>query len=122
MQTWLVGARHPHLLGGAARCAAVLYEAAEVDGATGPWRKLINVTIPMVTPACLFTLVDRTYRRVSSFRQCLDHDQWWASPCNRVLYTSICTNNGFTFFTHGLCFGNGLVLFILVLVVSVHHL
>jgi ABC-type sugar transport system permease subunit len=33
-----------------------LYEAAEIDGA-GPWRRLLNITLPMVTPVMFYNLI-----------------------------------------------------------------
>lgn len=33
-----------------------LYEAAELDGAAG-WQKLINVTLPMISPVIFFNLI-----------------------------------------------------------------
>jgi multiple sugar transport system permease protein len=38
---------------------AVLYEAAEIDGA-GPFRKFFSVTIPMLSPVILFMVVMTT--------------------------------------------------------------
>lgn len=50
------GTRMIILLAGLQGIPQDLYDAAEVDGA-GTWRKLINVTIPMLTPTLFFVTV-----------------------------------------------------------------
>ncbi len=45
-----------------------LYEAAEIDGA-GPWTKLWNVTVPMISPAILFNLITQGIAAFQSFTQ-----------------------------------------------------
>lgn len=47
------------LLAGLQNIDASLYEAAEIDGA-GPWQKFRHVTLPLLKPAILVTLVFRT--------------------------------------------------------------
>ncbi len=44
------------LLAGLQAIPADLYEAAKVDGA-GPWRRLFNVTLPMLSPSTFFVVV-----------------------------------------------------------------
>ncbi|MHB0875329.1 MAG: carbohydrate ABC transporter permease, partial [Anaerolineae bacterium] len=55
MQTWLVGGSILIYLAALQDVPRSLYEAAEVDGATS-LRKLFSITMPMVTPAFLFSL------------------------------------------------------------------
>lgn len=43
-----------------------LYEAAEIDGASG-WRKLLHVTVPMLSPVIFFNLVMGLIRSVQTF-------------------------------------------------------
>ncbi len=43
-----------------------LYEAIELDGA-GPWRKFVNITLPMLSPVLFFHLVIGLIRGVQTF-------------------------------------------------------
>ena len=117
MQTWLVGAGILIFLAALQDVPRVLYEAAEVDGA-GPWRKLINVTIPMVTPAMLFTLLTGLIAAFQVFASA-----WIMTNGGPVrateFYILYLYNNGFKFFKMGYASAMAWVLFILVLVVSV---
>lgn len=56
MSLWRVGGGAIIYLAGLQNIPPHLYEAAEIDGA-GTWSKLINVTIPMLTPTLFFQLV-----------------------------------------------------------------
>jgi multiple sugar transport system permease protein len=56
MSIWAVGQTVVIYLAGLQDVPAELYEAAEIDGASG-WRRLIHVTIPMISPVIFFNLV-----------------------------------------------------------------
>lgn len=43
-------------LAGLQAIPSFLYEAAEIDGATG-WQKLLNITVPLISPTTFFVLV-----------------------------------------------------------------
>lgn len=53
---WGVGGGMLVYLGGLQGIPSQLYEAAEIDGA-GSWRRLLNITLPMLTPVILFNLI-----------------------------------------------------------------
>lgn len=53
---WTVGGSMITYLAGLQSVPTTLYEAAEIDGA-GRWRKLVSVTIPMISPVLLFEVV-----------------------------------------------------------------
>jgi len=53
---WSVGWYLPIWLGGLQGIPSELYEAAEIDGA-GWWSRLVNVTLPMLSPVILYNLV-----------------------------------------------------------------
>src|SRR5690606_14622648 len=53
---WGVGTSMVIFLAGLQSVPGELYEAAELDGA-GSWRKLWNVTIPIVSPVIRFNLI-----------------------------------------------------------------
>jgi len=56
LAVWQFGAPMVIFLAGLKGVPAELYEAASVDGA-GPWRKFINVTLPMLSPVIFFNLL-----------------------------------------------------------------
>jgi multiple sugar transport system permease protein len=56
MNLWRVGGSVIIYLAGLQNIPPHLYEAADMDGA-GFWSKLVNVTIPMLTPTIFFQLV-----------------------------------------------------------------
>ena len=56
MSTWGVGGTMILYLAALGDVPVTLYEAAELDGA-GAWRKAWHVTLPMISPVLLFTLV-----------------------------------------------------------------
>ncbi|OGN94919.1 MAG: ABC transporter permease [Chloroflexi bacterium RBG_13_50_21] len=56
MSLWGVGRSMVIFLAGLQDIPIVLYEAAEIDGATR-WKKLWNVTLPLLTPSLLFNLI-----------------------------------------------------------------
>ena len=53
---WTVGYTMIIYLAGLQSIPQALYEAAEIDGASS-WRRLWNITIPMMTPYIFFTLI-----------------------------------------------------------------
>ena len=56
MGTWGIGAGIIINLAGLRAIPTELYEAAKIDGA-GPWARLRNVTIPMMSPILFYTLI-----------------------------------------------------------------
>jgi multiple sugar transport system permease protein len=68
MNTWYIGPTMVIFLAGLQDIPQQLYEAAQIDGA-GPLRRLINITIPMMTPTILFNLVMGTIGAFQVFTQ-----------------------------------------------------
>ena len=56
LSLWGVGAATLIFLAGLQEIPESLLEAASMDGA-GPWRRFLNVTLPLLTPVILFNLV-----------------------------------------------------------------
>lgn len=56
MSLWSIGGGMVIYLAGLQNIPEELYEAAEIDGAS-PWRKLLNITIPLMTPTIFFNLL-----------------------------------------------------------------
>jgi multiple sugar transport system permease protein len=63
---WQFGAPMVIFLAGLKQVPAELYEAAAVDGA-GAWRRLRNVTLPMLSPVIFFNLVLETINGFQGF-------------------------------------------------------
>jgi multiple sugar transport system permease protein len=56
MSFWGVGYTVVIYLAGLQDVPQELYEAADIDGA-GPWRRLLSVTLPMISPVIFFNLI-----------------------------------------------------------------
>jgi multiple sugar transport system permease protein len=56
MSLWSIGGGMVIYLAGLQNIPQDLYEAADVDGASG-WSKLLNITIPLMTPTIFFNLL-----------------------------------------------------------------
>jgi multiple sugar transport system permease protein len=116
MQTWLIGGSILIYLASLQDVPRSLYEAAEVDGA-GALRKLISVTIPMVTPAFLFGLLTGLIGAFQVFATA------WIMTGGGPLkstqfYVFYLYMSGFRFFSMGYASAMAWILFILVLIVS----
>jgi multiple sugar transport system permease protein len=116
MQTWLIGGSILIFLAALQDVPRPLYEAAEVDGA-GAWRKLWNITLPMVTPAVLFSLLTGMIGAFQVFASA-----WIMTNGGPVksteFYVLYLYNNGFRFFRMGYASAMAWILFIIVLIVS----
>lgn len=116
MQTWLTGGSILIFLAALQDVPRSLYEAAEVDGA-GAWQKLVHVTIPMLTPAVLFSLLTGLIGAFQVFASA-----WIMTNGGPVrsteFYVLYLYNNGFKFFKMGYASAMAWVLFLIVMVVS----
>ncbi len=68
MSLWTFGATMVIYLAGLQGIPQHLYEAAAIDGA-GPWRKLRDVTVPMISPVIFFNLVLGFINALQTFTQ-----------------------------------------------------
>lgn len=116
MQTWLVGGSTLIYLAALQDVPRSLYEAAEVDGATA-FRKLISITMPMVTPAFLFSLLTGLIGAFQVFTTAWIMTQ--GGPVKSTeFYVYYLYMNGFRFFRMGYASSMAWILFIIVLIVS----
>ncbi len=98
-----------------------LYEAADMDGASG-WRKLVDVTVPSLTPVIFFSVIISIINAFKAF----DHiyimtgGQYGGGPAGAtsVLAFDI-YKNGFLFWQISYGAAESVILFILVLAVTV---
>lgn len=76
-----------------------LYEAAEVDGASGP-AKFFRITLPLLTPTIFFNLVMQTINGFLAFTQCYIITQ--GKPMDStLLYTVYMYQQSFEFHNTG---------------------
>ena len=76
-----------------------LYEAAEVDGASGP-SKFFRITLPLLTPTIFFNLVMQMINGFLAFTQCYIITQ--GKPMNStLLYTVYMYQQSFQFYNTG---------------------
>jgi multiple sugar transport system permease protein len=116
MQTWLTGGSTLIFLAALQDVPRSLYEAAEVDGA-GNFRKLIHITLPMVTPSFLFSLLTGLIGAFQVFASA------WIMTNGGPLrstefYVYYLYNNGFKFFKMGYASAMAWILFIIVMIVT----
>jgi multiple sugar transport system permease protein len=93
-----------------------LYEAAELDGANS-WQKFWHVTIPMLSPTILFTLVMGIIGSFQVFTQAYVMTN--GGPLNSTLfYVLYLYRNGFVWLHLGYASAMAWVLFIIILVIT----
>jgi multiple sugar transport system permease protein len=68
MSLWTTGSSMVLYLAGLQGVPTELYEAASLDGA-GAWRRFWNVTLPMISPVILFTLITGIITSFQTFTQ-----------------------------------------------------
>jgi multiple sugar transport system permease protein len=114
MSLWGTGGAMLIFLAGLQSIPTVLYEAATIDGA-GAWRRFWNVTLPMLTPTLLFSVVMRIIGSFQVFTQAYVMTQ--GGPSNST-YTMVLLifNKSFNQFRFGYASSIAWVLFIIILV------
>ncbi len=95
-----------------------LYEAAELDGA-GALTKLLNVTLPMISPVILFNLVMSIIGSMQTFTQAFVMTQ--GGPANASLfYVLYLYRNAMTYFKMG--YGSAMAWLLLVIILALSGL
>jgi multiple sugar transport system permease protein len=90
-----------------------LYEAAEIDGATS-WQRLVNITLPFMSPYIFFSLVMGLIGSMQYFTQA--YVMTGGGPANSTLFLALYLfRNAFEFFKMGYASAMAWVLFILTL-------
>jgi len=93
-----------------------LYEAAVVDGAS-PWRQLLHITIPMLSPTTFFVLTTSLIGAFQGFDQFYILTQGGPANSTTTLVMYI-FNNGFQYFKMGYAASMAAVLFVIILAVT----
>ena len=113
MSLWGVGAGAIIYLAGLQGIPTDLYEAADVDGASG-WTKVWRITLPMMTPVLFFQLVTGFIAALQVFTQAFIMTN--GGPNNATLfYLLYLYRNAFEYFRMGYACALAWVLFIYIL-------
>lgn len=111
---WIIGPTMLVYLAGLQGIAEELYEAAAIDGAGG-WRKLVNITIPMMTPVILLNLIMDIINSFQVFTHALVITE--GGPVNASLfYVLYIFRQAFTYFDMGFASALSVVLFVIILI------
>jgi len=117
MSMWGIGGQMVIFLAGLQGVPQELYEAAEVDGA-GWWRKIRNITVPLITPTIFFNLVMGMIGSFQVFTSAYIMTQ--GGPVNSTLfYVLYLYQNAFRFFEMGYASAMAWILFFIVLALTV---
>jgi multiple sugar transport system permease protein len=111
---WIIGPTMIVYLAGLKGIPQHLYEAAAIDGA-GPWRRLISITLPMMTPVILLNLIMDIINSFQVFTHALIITE--GGPVNASLfYVLYIFRQAFTYFEMGYASALSVILFIIVLI------
>jgi multiple sugar transport system permease protein len=117
MSLWVFGGTMIIYLAGLQGIPAHLYEAAELDGAN-EWNKLLNITIPMMSPVIFFNLVLGLIGSLQTFTQAYVITN--GGPQNSTLFYALYIyRRAFTDFKMGYASALAWVLFGIVLLFSI---
>ncbi len=117
MSLWGVGAGAIIYLAGLQGIPTDLYEAAEVDGASN-WKRLIHITLPMMTPVLFFQLVVGIINALQIFTQAFIMTS--GGPNNATLFLVLYLyRNAFQYFRMGYASAIAWVLFLYILVLTI---
>ena len=119
LAAWQFGAPMVIFLAGLKQIPRELYEAAAIDGA-GPLRRLVSVTLPMLSPVILFNLVLETIHAFQAFTGAFVVSGGRGGPSDStLLYTLYLYQRGFTDFRMGYASAMAWVLLVVVAAVTV---
>lgn len=117
LSLWHMGSYMLIFLAGLQAIPDHLYEAASLDGA-GIWRRLINITMPMLTPALLFNLIVGVINSFQVFTFAYVMTQ--GGPLNSTtFYVYYIYRRAFEFFEMGYASALATILFVVVMLVTV---
>jgi len=119
MGLWGVGGTMVIYLAGLQGVPTALYEAAEIDGANS-WQRFWNITIPMISPVILFTLVTNLIYTLQTFTQVYVVSDGMGGPnYASLLYVLYLFLNGFRWFRLGYASALAWVLFLVIIVLTI---
>ncbi len=118
LSLWGVGGGMVIFLAGLQTISQDLYEAAAIDGAGG-LRKLVSITIPLMTPSIFFNLVLGVINSFQVFNAAYILFQNNGGPDNSVLFYMVYLyQNAFQYLQMGYASAMAVVLFLVILVLT----
>jgi multiple sugar transport system permease protein len=119
MKMWSVGGGMLLYLGRMQGISPSLYEAAELDGASG-FRKFFHITFPMITPIIFFDIITSTIGSFQIFQEAYVMTQnGQGGPGNSLLFYNLhMWNNAFKSFDMGYASAMAWFLFIIIMVLT----
>jgi multiple sugar transport system permease protein len=115
---WPLGIEVLVFLAGLKEIPQDLLDAASIDGATG-WRRLVGITIPLLTPVILFNLVIGVIYSFQVFTPALIIGDTTGEPLESTLmYMVLIYRNAFRYFSMGYAAALSVVLFVAVLALT----
>lgn len=116
MGTWTVGGAMIIFLATLQDIPEVLYEAAEIDGAT-TFKKTFHITLPLLTPAIFFNLIMGIIGSFQIFTQA--YIITGGGPMySTTFYVIYLYNNAFKFFRMGRASAMALILFVVIFIIT----
>ncbi len=116
MSLWRIGGNIVIYLAGLQGIPTELYEAAEVDGATG-WTKIKKITIPLMSPVIFFNLITGIIGALQVFTEA--YVMTAGGPHNAsMFYNLYLFNNAFRWFKMGYASALAWILFLLILALT----
>jgi multiple sugar transport system permease protein len=117
MGLWGIGGSMVIYLAGLQGVPTALYEAAEIDGANSGQR-FFNITLPMISPVIMFTLVTNLIGSLQIFTQVYVISNEGGPNNNSLVYVLYLFMNGFRWFRLGYASALAWVLFIIIVVLT----
>jgi len=118
MSMWALGVDSLIFLAGLKDVPQDVIDASSIDGA-GPWRRLLNITLPLITPVILFNLVMGVIGSFQVFTQALIVGGTNGEPLDSTLmYMVLLYKNAFRYFSMGYASAMAVVLFVAVLLLT----
>jgi len=118
MGLWGVGGTMIIYLAGLQGVPTALYEAAEIDGASA-WQRFWKITIPIISPVILFTLVTNLIYTLQVFTQVYVVSSGMGGPSYASLvYVLYLFLNGFRWFRLGYASALAWVLFLIIIALT----
>lgn len=121
MMLWSVGSTVIILYAALLNVPAVLYEAAEIDGAS-PWKRFRHITLPMISGSMFFVLVINTIGSLQLFAEVYAMffgQQNTTSATNSALFYAIYLfRNAFEYFNMGYASALAWLLFVIIGIIT----
>jgi multiple sugar transport system permease protein len=118
MGIWGIGGSMVIYLAGLQGVPTALYEAAEIDGAN-PAQRFFNITLPMISPVIMFTLVTNLIGSLQTFTQVYVISDKGGPNNHSLVYVLYLFMNGFRWFRLGYASALAWVLFIIIVILTV---